>query len=277
VRRGVVILIVVLILALVGAAAAAIVFATRGEGHSTRDVPIRVTPPTGSFHEVYGTSDATAGPIARLPGITVLGSGKAEIKPDTAIVRLTIGSGSGFDGSDGPVKLIGEHELDPVVDELVHAGADRDEIYVSTLGGSLGPDENAAVVALEWPRPENVNELVAAAQRAVRNDTPYNLQDISVAFRRKDCDRPSETVAREALADARKRAQRIAALSHAKVGRLIAVSEAPSSAGFASLTSSTCGVGDVLAPYLEYQASAGTPHKVTVSTTLEVTFALASD
>jgi uncharacterized protein YggE len=272
-----VILIVALILGL-GAAVAVLVVATRGEGRDTREVPIRVTPPGGSFNEVYGTASATAEPIARLPGITVIGSGKTEVKPDTAIVRMTIGSGSGFDASDGPVKLIGEHKLDPVVDALVAAGAARDDIYVSTLGGSFGPDENAAVVAAEWPQPENVNKLLAAAQRAVRNDTPYNLQDVSVTFRRKDCDGPSEVVAREALADARKRAERVAALSHAKLGRLIAVSEAPSSAGFSTLVASTCGVGDVLSPaYLEYQLSPGTPHKVPVTTTLEVTFALASD
>ena len=78
-----------------------------------------------------------------------------------------------------------------------------------------------------------------------------------------------------ALADARERAERLASLSQAKLGRLIAVSEAGSGGYLAAFAPQRCGVSDLLAPGLfEYQAATATADEVTVTTTLEVTFAL---
>jgi uncharacterized protein YggE len=78
-----------------------------------------------------------------------------------------------------------------------------------------------------------------------------------------------------ALADARERAERLSSLSQAKLGRLIAVSEAGSGGYLAAFAPQRCGVSDLLAPGLfEYQAATATADEVTVTTTLEVTFAL---
>jgi hypothetical protein len=237
--------------------------------------PIRVTPPAGSS-SIVGIGQSSADPIARLPGITVLGLGQVEVKPDVAMVRLTVGSGSAFGGSDGSVELIDEKELEPVVEALVDAGAPRDEIYINTYSGfAYGPSEGAALITLKWPRPKEVKEILAAAQRAIRKQTDYNLQQVSVSFGRDDCDGPEEKAMDAALADARERAERLASLSRAKLGRLIAVSEAGSGGYLAPFAPQRCGVGDLLTPGLfEYQAATATADEVTVTTTLEVTFAL---
>lgn len=263
-----------MLVVLAAAAAIAAVLSFRGDGHKASEEPIRVTPPSGSF-AIFGTAESTAQPIARLPGITVIGSGDVEVKPDTALVRLTIGSGSAFQGPDGNVKLVDEEDLQPVVNALADAGAPKDDIYVNTFGGSFGSNEGAAVIILKWPRPQKVKEILATAQRTVRKETNYNLQAVAVAFIREGCDGPEEKAMRAALADARKRAERLAALSDAKLGRLIAVSEATAGDPRTAFTTQRCGIGELLAPGLfEYQSAAATAEKITVTSTLEVTFAV---
>ncbi len=273
--RRVLIIVLVLIL-LVAALAAAAVLAFRGDGDEAKREPIRIASPTGSFSS-YASVGATSEPVARLPGISVIGSGEVEVKPDTALIRLTVGSGSdsAFRGSDGTVELVDEEELAPVVDSLVDAGAPRDEIYVDPFGGSnYGPDDAAAVITLEWPKPQDVREALTTAQRAIRKGTDFSLENVAVAFMRHDCDDPDEKAVNAALADARKRAERLASLSHAKLGQLIAVSEATSTSYLSAFTQQRCGAETLAPGLLEYQAGATSADKVTVSTTLEVTFAL---
>jgi uncharacterized protein YggE len=263
----------------VAAIAAAAVLVFRDDGDEKKAEPIRIAPAGASI--AYGSSSAgaTAQPVARLPGITVVGTGEVEVKPDTALVRLTIGSGSGrvFPGSGEGVELIDEDDLEPVVDAVVDAGAPRDEVYVDTFNGSnFGPGEGAAVITLEWPNPHDVRKLLTAAQREIRK-TSYSLQDVAVAFMREDCDDADEKTANAALADARKRAERLASLSNAKLGPLISVSEATSSSSLSllsGLTQQRCGVESSAPGIIEYQSGAATADKLKVSTTLEVTFAL---
>jgi hypothetical protein len=198
------------------------------------------------------------------------------VKPDTALVRLTVGSGSAFDGPDRTVKLVDEKKLEPIVEALVDAGAPEDDVYVNTFGGStFGPDEDAAVIVVEWPRPRDVHAVLAAAQRAIRKKTDFDLQAVAVAFARDDCAGPEEKAMRAALADARERAARLASLSHAKLGRLVAVSEAPSGGALSLFAPKGCGVPELSTPGLfEYQSAAASADKITVTSTLEVTFAL---
>jgi hypothetical protein len=259
------------------------VFVLRGDSDEASGEPIRIASPASGISS-YGSvgAGATSEPVARLPGITVIGSGEVEVKPDTALVRLTVGSGSGvvsgsvFPGNRGQtVQLVDEDKLDPVVDSLVDAGAPRDEIYVDTFGGSnFGPDNAAAVITLKWPRPKDVRELLRTAQRAISKETDLSFEDVAVALNREDCDDPDEKAANAALVDARKRAERLASLSHAKLGKLIAVSEATSTSYLSVFTQQRCGVDTIAPGLLEYQAGAATADKMTVSTTLEVTFAL---
>lgn len=237
--------------------------ALRGDGDEASGEPIQVTPPTSSL-DVYSTGQGTAEPIARLPGITVLGFGEVEVKPDVALVRLTVGSGSAFAGSDESVKLVDEKELEPIVEALVDAGTPKDDIYVNTFSASgYGSSEGAALITLKWPQPQEVKEILVAAQRAIRTQTDFNLQQVSVIFARADCDGPEKEAMGAALADARERAERLASLSHAKLGRLIAVSEAGSGGYLAAFAPQRCGVGGLLAPGLfEYQAPPRLPTKL---------------
>jgi uncharacterized protein YggE len=274
VRRA---LVIVLVLLVIAALAAGAVLVFRGDSDAAKAEPIRIASPTGSFSSYVSGTGATSEPVARLPGITVIGTGEVEVKPDLALIRLTVGAGSQavrtFPGTGETVALIDEDKLDPIVDELVDAGAPRDEIYIDPFGGSsFGPDNPAAVITLEWPKPQNVREILTTAQRAIRK-TEFGLEDVAVIFMREDCDDPDQQTANAALADARKRAERIASLSHAKLGQMTAVSEA-SSGGYLSLfTQQQCGADAPLGA-LEYQAAAATADKMKVSTTLEVTFAL---
>ncbi len=266
-------MIVVIVLVLAGLTIAA-VLALRGDGDEASGEPIRVTPQTGSIG-ITSTGVSTGEPIARLPGITVLGLGEVEVKPDVAVVRLTVGSGSSFSGSDESVELIDEEELEPVVEALVDAGAPEDDIYVSTFSTPYGLSEGAALITFKWPKPQDVKEILRKAQDAIRKQTKYNLQQVAVSFGREKCEGPEEKAMDVALADARARAERLAALSDAKLGDLIAVSEAGSGGYLAALTPQRCGIDEQLVPGLfEYQAISGTADEVKVMATLEVTFAL---
>jgi len=275
-RRARIIVVASVVLAIALATAAVLLFHDDGDGRESSEEPIQVTPASSSSSfSISGQS--TAEPIARLPGITVIGSGEVEVEPDTALVRLTVGSGSAFQGPEGGnVELVDEETLKPVVEALVDAGTSKDDIYVNTFGGSsFGPDEQAAVIILEWGHPREVKKILATAQRTIRKQTDYNLQDVAVAFVRDDCDGPEEKERRAALADAQKRAERLASLAHVKLGHLIAVSEATADSPLQSFSTQSCGIHGVLAPGLfEYQSAAATADKITLTTTLEVTFAV---
>jgi uncharacterized protein YggE len=276
VRRALIIVLVCVLLVVALATTAVLAFRGDGDGGESSEEPIQVTPPSSSSSS-FVTGRSTAEPIARLPGITVIGSGEVEVEPDTALVRLTVGSGSAFEGPNGGnVTLADEDDLDPVVEALADAGAPKDDIYVNTFGGSaFGPDEEAAVITLEWPRPREVKKILATAQRAIRKQTDYNLQGVAVVFMRDDCDGPDEKQLRAALADAQERAERLASLAHVKLGRLIAVSEATAGSSLSEFPTQGCGVHGLLAPgFFEYQSAAATADKMTLTTTLEVTFAV---
>jgi uncharacterized protein YggE len=251
------------------------VLVSRGDGDEASAEAIKVTPSGGSVGIVSG-GGATAQPVSRLPGITVLGMGDVEVKSDVALVRLTVGSGSdSFSG--GSVELIDEKQLRPVVDALVDAGAKQDDIYVNTFTG-YGSSEGAAQLTIKWSRPQEMNKLLAAAQRAIRKQTGFDLSAVSVNFLRDDCDGPEAKATAAALADARGRAERLASLSDQKVGRLISVSEAGSAGSLIGYGPQRCGVDAALASgglgLFDYQTGTSTADEVMVSTTLEVTFAL---
>lgn len=270
-RRPLIIVVVALVVAGLTTAAA---LALRGSDNEASKEPIRVTPETSSIG-IASAGVSTAEPIARLPGITVVGLGQVEVKPDVAVVRLTVGSGSSFSGSDETVELIDEEELEPVVEALVDAGAPEDDIYVNTLSTPYGLSENSALITFKWPKPQEVKEILRTAQDAIRKQTKYNLRGVAVTFGRDKCQGPEEEAMDAALVDARERAEKLAALSDAKLGNLIAVSEAGSGGYLAAFAPQRCGVDDQLIPGLfEYQAANGTADEVTVMTTLEVTFAL---
>ena len=270
-RRWLVAIVVILVVA--GLTTAGIL-ALRGDGDEASGEPIRVTPESSSIG-IVAAGGSTAAPIARLPGITVVGFGEVEVKPDVAVVRLTVGSGSSFSGSDETVELIDEEELKPVVEALVDAGVSEDDVYVNTFSSPYGPSENAALITFKWPKPQEVEDILRTAQDAIRKQTKYDLQGVSVTFGRDECEGPEGEAMDAALVDARKRAEKLAALSDAKLGTLIAVSEAGSGGYLTAFAPQRCGVDEQLSPGLfEYQSIGGTADEVKVTTALEVTFAL---
>ena len=263
-------------LAVAAGVAALLYVDRRGDDGDDADERIELTRPAGSL-SIVGASASTAQPVARIPGITVIGTGDVEVEPDAALVRLTVGSGSRFGDPDESVALVDEAELEPVVDAVAEAGAPRDEIDVNVFPAEPYDDDGAAQITAKWPRPRDLKPLFAAAQRALRTETEYNLQGIGVVFTVGDCDAAEAQASAAALADARTRAERLAKLSDAKLGRVIAVSEATTASALVPYAASACEAEETAAtPYFEFQASSGDADEVTVTSTLEVTFAVAS-
>jgi len=142
-------------------------------------------------------------PAAALPGITVLGTAEQTAKPDGALVRLTVGSGSDF-GPGGPTfALVEQSEIDPVVHAVEKAGAEH--VTVDRFGQSLyGPSQNAAQISLASHSPSEVETVIAAAQepsastRTTTSRAPTSSSRSRTARRssRRRGRRPSRTPAR---------------------------------------------------------------------------------
>ena len=255
------------------AIAGAAIFAR--EDDDAPDETIELTPSRSGVSSFGIARSSTPQPLARLPGITVLGTGNVRAAPDTAIVRLQVGSGPRFGSPDQEIALVDEDDLEPVVDALADAGTPREAIDVNAFGGESYGNDGAAQIVARSPRPGNVRALLAAAQSALRKETDYNLQDVAVAFVLERCEDAEARATSEALADARERAERLARLAGAKLGRVIAVSESPGGTAFAPYFVSTCGDPEAtVTPLFEFQAASGNAEEITIRTTLEVTFAV---
>lgn len=255
---------------------------SRGEGRkptpspTTREATQSADIVTGSFDFAVGSegSPPVVGP--NLPGITVVGVGEAKGVPDRAIMRLTVGSGNEFSGPEGvAAELIEERELEPVVQALKAAGAPADTIKVNTYAASpYSGFGSSGQITLNWPRPKEIDKAIEAAQDVVRAKTRFSLQSVEALFTTRSCASLEERAWKAALADARKRAARLAALTGAGVGPVISVSEAPgASAGLQG-----CQALRALPPAnFGPSFSDGTPDSVKVSVSLQVTFAFKSE
>jgi len=250
--------------------------ATKAAGTQTVEKRVNSGGGTSVILESRSVSAGLAGvPAAALPGITVLGHAERSATPDRALVALTIGSGQGF-GSNGPtLELVTRKELAPIVDALSKAGADQ--IAVDRFGqGPYGPS-SAAQINFTLTHPSQVDTVLAAAQQATRKHTDYNIQAAAVLFTFSNCEAIEREAWQAALANAATRAQGLATLSHLKLGRILAVSEATSS------TSPYLAVGNGCEALRHPQANIVVPNQpentdtsATVTVTLQVTYAVAS-
>jgi uncharacterized protein YggE len=220
------------------------------------------------------TVEGTAG---TLPGITVVGSGEVKAEPDRVRVRLTVGSGDEYFGPGGPtLEIVKKEELEPVVNVLKDEGVSEEDISVTTFAlGIYDPYAvGAAQVTFVWPRPADLESMLEMVQETVRRETDYSLQNMEVLFSLSDCEPVEEEAVEAAFEDARRRAERLASLADISIGDIVAVSEAP---GLLGLYAGPTGC-DALEefPSLDYYSAAGSgsPSEVTISVTLQVTFAI---
>jgi uncharacterized protein YggE len=249
-----------------------------GSKHATAETSTRQTTATlhGGGQIILQSASVQPGlagvPAAALPGITVVGTAEQTAKPDRALVGLTIGS-SNIGSSGQTVDLVEQSAIDPVVAALSKAGAAQ--ISTDRFGQGLY-GQGAAEIGLTLTHPEDVDKVIATAQEALRKHTDYDLQSANVVFALSDCPAVEQTARKAALADAATRAQGLADLSGVKLGNILAVSEAPLSLlPYAALA----GGCEALRPpaganALFPSATENTQDKVTVSVTLQVTYAV---
>jgi uncharacterized protein YggE len=215
--------------------------------------------------------------VPDLPGLTVVGSGEAKGTPDQVILRLTVGSGNEFSGPGGVAdEPIEEAEIEPVVAALREAGALEGSISVNTYAPSpYGGFGDAARLTLTWPRPHDIDKAIDAARDVVRARTRFGLQNAETLFTTKNCASLEEKAWKAALADARRRAGRLAALTEAEVGPVISLSEeaAVASPYFDSGLQGCRALRELPPPDFGVSLGEGTPDAVTVNVSLRVTFA----
>ncbi len=252
-----------------------------GSKHASSTTSTQQAPTRSSGIDRVGVSSAEvrggiAGvPAAALPGITVLGTGEQSAKPDRAVVGLTVG-GSEIGPGGQSFALVEQSEIQPVVAALDDAGAEQ--IAVDRFAQGVYGNESAAQINFALKHPDEVDQSIAAARTALRKHTDYDLQAASVVFGFSDCASVEQEAWRAALADAADRAQQLADLSGAKLGRILAVSEAANSSSPYAPAASGCQTlrlppaANVFFP----AAAENTEQKVTVAVTLQVTYAVAS-
>jgi uncharacterized protein YggE len=130
---------------------------------------------------------------------------------------------------------------------------------------------------MRLPRPQEVDKAIEAAQDVLRAKTRFSLQNAEVLFTMRACAPLEGQAWRAALGDARRRAERLARLTGAKVGPVIAVSESggPSLASFGSSGQGCHALRSLPSSLYEPALNDGTPDAVKVRVSLQVTFALA--
>jgi uncharacterized protein YggE len=215
-------------------------------------------------------------------GITVVGTGRAELEPDVALISLGVGSGDSIISSGGfpSLQLIKEEELQAVVDALEQNGVNTDDIYVSTFSANVfgGFGEGGAQIAFTWNNPDDVDTVIEAARNALREDTDYSLQSLSVVFSKEDCADAERDAQEAALADARTRAEQLADLADLSLGEITSVSEVPGDASLAVLAlggsaGANCLEIEELSALSGYPPGGiNTPSEITVTSQLAVTF-----
>jgi hypothetical protein len=177
-------------------------------------------------------------------------------------------------------ELIEERQLEPIVQALKAAGAPGATIMVNTYAASpYSGFGSSGQITLTWPRPEEIDKAIEAVQDVVRAKTRFSLQSVEALFTTRSCASLEDGAWKAALADARKRAVRLAALTGAGVGPVISVSEAPG-ANAAYLGSGLQGCQALRAlPPANFgpSFSDGTPDSVKVSVSLQVTFAFKNE
>jgi uncharacterized protein YggE len=234
----------------------------------------------GSNEIILGTEAPAPALGPNLPGVTVIGMGEARGKPDKAIVRFTIGPGNQFSGPEGvAVEPIEEQELAPVVEALKRAGAQAEGVTVNTYAASpYGGFGSAAQITLTWPHPDEIDKAVEAAQDVVRAKTQYTVQNVETLFTTSSCPSLEDRAWKAAIADAAKRATRLASLTGGGVvGHVVAVSEAGGvTSAFDSGLQGCQAFRSLPSPLIGPSLSEGSPDALNVRASLQVTFTFKS-
>jgi hypothetical protein len=178
------------------------------------------------------------------PGIVAVGYGQATAPAASARLQFLIGPDQSAMMS-GPPSSMTEVELEPIVQALVDAGLAEAEIEAtmpSVAGGFFGPGapENGEIRAtVEQPTQDQLADLVQAVREAA-GQAGSSVYHVGARFEADDCEAQVQAAREAAVADARARAEGLAAAVGATLGDLIQVSESPF---FGPTGAGTCGEG----------------------------------
>lgn len=204
---------------------------------------------------------ASAAPLAQVgltstPGVTVNGAGEASVPAETATIQLLIAHGDLFDDAMGGSMVMIEpvpeatplagatdsqaamgdipagvtvEQLAPIIEAVAQAaGVTPEDVHVtlSPLPSEIFFGQSGVArldLEVERPHAEVVDRLMVAATEAA---AAHGLMIMSggVFYQVADCGPVEEAAQQAALADARKRAERLAGLLGATLGEVVTAS-----------------------------------------------------
>jgi uncharacterized protein YggE len=158
--------------------------------------------------------------------ITVLGYGEAVSAADTVLVRLAVSTAPNYGPSGLPeFTPVDEENIQILVDALVENGITVTEITTNTFGWSSFTGTAAGEVSFSYSEPANLTNFLSAVQETLRDHRGPPLPVATTSFRVEDCMELETEAWQVALDDARQRAERVADLMEAELGRLVTVTE----------------------------------------------------
>jgi uncharacterized protein YggE len=235
------------------------------------------------FGQAPNISEASATALQQSAnGITVTGYGVASVEADSAFLELYFGGyyvpvpatddeavpGGGV--SYRSAIAISESDLQPVIDALVDAGAEREDIEL--LGGTYyDPYSNSGTLRVTMRNLDDIDSLVEAAAEGAGEVQDIYLQGTYVSYTVEDCAALAQTALNEAVTDARERGAALAQALDVNLGEVVAAGDY----GWSPFGGTPCGtsyagpvpIGGVA--YAESQA-----RQVQFYATISVTFAL---
>jgi uncharacterized protein YggE len=158
--------------------------------------------------------------------ITVLGYGEAVSAADTVVVRLSVPTQPNYGPTGFPeFTPVDEENMQIVVDALVENGIAATEITTNTSAWSSYTGTPAGEISFTYAEPANLNMFLAAVQETLEDNRAPSFPNAVTSFRVEDCMALESEAWQVALDDARQRAERVAALMEAELGKLITVTE----------------------------------------------------
>jgi uncharacterized protein YggE len=159
--------------------------------------------------KIAGEGDETGLEETSKSTISVTGFGEVRTKADGAIVRLSVGP------ADPPMPVPGDdpitdENLRPLVDALVQMGIAREDIQ--TFAPQAYVSLEYATVAVRLSDPNLARPVITVAGDALAHSDTYRVTSANIQLTLSDCQLVESEARASAVADARARAEELAAL-----------------------------------------------------------------
>ena len=168
-----------------------------------------------------------ASPPEEGAGITVLGYGSASAPPDSVQIKLFV-SEEPIYGPGGPVlKFVQMADLEDVRDVLVELGIESEAIEINpfTRDYVYGPASSAGELTFIYTDVAGLRSLLESLLDEMEDRRGPKVSGAQFDFRVDDCKALETEAMQAAVADARDRAERLAAMLGMTAGNVISISE----------------------------------------------------